>query len=225
MRFVSCVLVVLLCGCGSNEKEIANLNGEIEKQKERAVILTRETVDLKKEIRELEDTLKKQKQVNARKDTEIGKLKELDSVKSKLPLTEQIDTLNTQLADANSQIKAQAKTIENHEVSIRLFEKKLGLSDPTTGELLLSENGIGTKTTKSFYIPEGGVTLEYSYTGDSSLFQVMIMNDQNELEDFTVNESKNSNNDSTLIRLNPGNYYIKVNAICDWKIKVRKRVN
>lgn len=92
---------------------------------------------------------------------------------------------------------------------------------------LLKESGKGSKKTVSFKVTGSNTTLQYAYRDSSgigaSIFQVAVHKaSTDEIADFSaVNESSESNSDQTRLRLNPGTYYLAINAAnCDWNLEV-----
>jgi hypothetical protein len=89
---------------------------------------------------------------------------------------------------------------------------------------LLKESGKGAKKTGDFTIAGRPAYLNYSFSGSSgfgSIMQVMVYrSDTNSLDSLAVNE-QGSGTDQTRLRLQPGTYYLEINAAnCSWAIEV-----
>ena len=135
------------------------------------------------------------------------------------------------VAALEKQLENQTLTAEGLRTEIKNLKahiKKLEANIPEKPEagVLLSLEGTGTKQSKPFVVNSKPQAIAYAYSDTSgfgaSHFSVSVYRGNGSVAQLSaVNESAASKKDSTYIYLDPGTYYLKVNAAnASWALKV-----
>lgn len=94
-----------------------------------------------------------------------------------------------------------------------------------TKKVVLSVQGNGIKSTKSFTISSGDYSVAYTYDcsnfGSSGNFIADVQQSGNNLlDDPVANTLGDKGSDTTYLHDGPGTFYLSVNSECSWTVKV-----